>query len=155
MELEKENKFIEKFGLFFEKSGRIPRIGGKIFAYLLICKPKEQTSGQIVKRLNIAKSSFSSMINILIEKQVVEEITFPGKRSRHYKIKQGGWENLFLTGLSRVTSIRALFQEGKGLLKGENKETMKRIDELDRLYKFFEDEIPEMINRWKKYNRGK
>ena len=153
MNIEKENQFLEKFGLFLEKSRRIPRIGGKIYAYLLICKPEEQNATQIIKRLKIAKSSFSSMIKIFVEKQVVEEITFPEKRSRYYKIRQGGWENLFLESLQRITSIRGLFQEGRSLLKGEKKEVTNRIDELDKLYNFFEDEIPEIIDKWKKYNK--
>lgn len=153
MNITKEDQFIEKFGTFFEKSGRIPRIAGKIFAYLLICPTEEQTAQQIIKRLKIAKSSFSSMIKILIDKQVVEEITMPEKRSRYYRIKQGGWEKLFLAGLSRIASIRGLLQEGKYLINGERKGVINRIEELDKLYNFFEDEIPELIKKWKKYNK--
>ena len=145
-----EQKFIEKFGLFFEKSGRLSRIGGKIFAYLLISDPPEQSAKQICRELNIAKSSFSTNINLLIERQAVRESTRPGERSTYYEFKADAWEELFIEGLQKLTAIRGLFSEGKLLLKGKKPSNRKRLDQLDEFYAFFENEIPFLVKKWRK-----
>ena len=80
MDLQKENQFIEKFGLFFEKSGRIPRIGGKMFAYLLICIPEEQTAGQIIKRYSGLEPRIA--LNYLLEDN--NSIKFSYNRVRQF-----------------------------------------------------------------------
>ena len=146
-----EIEFIEKFGLFFEKGSSFPRIAGKIFAYLLICNPAEQTQEQIANSLNIAKGSVSTMIRMLIQTEILEEFTKHGVRSKFYRIRNGGWENLFLTKLQKMGTVRNLLGEGKLLLNGEPEELTKRIDDMDNLYAFFEREIPLLITKWEKY----
>lgn len=147
----KQEKFIEKIGLFFEKSGRMPRIAGKIFAYLLICDPSKQTAKQIYDSLNITKSSFSSNISLLIQKSAIIESTRLGERSKYYELKIDGWEELFLKGLKRITTVRHIFSEGKAIVKNKNPQIKKRLNEIDKLYHFFEIEIPNLIKKWKKY----
>jgi DNA-binding transcriptional regulator GbsR (MarR family) len=144
-------EFVEKFGLFIEKSGSFPRIAGKIFAYLLICEPPEQTQQEIAENLNIAKGSASNMIKLLIQTQIIEEFTKPKLRAKLYRIQEGGWEQLFLTKLQRLAVVRNLLEEGRGLLKNKPKELSRRINNLDNLYSFFEKELPTIIS---KYNRS-
>lgn len=148
-----EDEFIEKFGLFLEKNSSFPRIAGKIYGYLLICEPPEQSARQLVERLNITKSSVSSMMRLLLQAQLVEELNLPGKRPRHYRIKSGAWEELFMGNLKALASARSLFGEGLSLL--DNKESKKRIEDLDELYAFFEKKMPSIIDEWKKYKGSK
>lgn len=145
-----EIEFIEKFGLFFEKSSSFPRIAGKIFGYLLICNPPEQTQRQISESLKIAKGSVSTMIKLLTQTQILEEFTKPNFRPKYYRLREGGWEKLFLTKLQHLSVVRNLLGEGKTLLNNRPKELVKRIDDLDNLYDFFEKELPNLISKWKK-----
>ncbi|WP_424358580.1 GbsR/MarR family transcriptional regulator [Methanocella sp. MCL-LM] len=148
-----EDEFIEKMGLFFEKSSRFPRIAGKIFAFLLISDPPEQTAGQICERLLIAKSSVSTMMSLLVRGHVVEELTRPGERPVYYRLKKGGWEEMFLLKLQSMTAIRSLLKEGKVVLDGKDPELAARIEDLDGLYAFLEAEIPVLIEKWKDSRR--
>lgn len=143
-----EIEFIEKFGFFIEKSGSFPRIAGKIFAYLLICDPPEQTQQEIAETLNIAKGSASTMIKLLTKSEIVDEFTKSNFRSKFYRIREGGWERLFLTRLQRVAVVRNLLKEGKGLLNRKPQNLSKRINDLDKLYLFFEKELPNIISKY-------
>jgi len=150
-----EIQFIEKYGLFFEKNSSFPRIAGKIFGYLLICNPPEQTQQQIAESLNIAKGSASTIIKLLVQTQILEEFTKPNIRPKYYRIRQGGWEKLFLTKLQHLSVVRTLLGEGRNLLSKKPKELVKRIDDLDNLYDFFEKELQILISKWNKLNNNK
>jgi len=156
MELKnQEIQFIEKFGLFFEKSSSFPRIAGKIFGYLLICNPPEQTQQQIAESLSIAKGSASTIIKLLVQTQILEEFTKPNFRPKYYRIIDGGWEKLFLKKLQHLSIVRKLLGEGKTLLNDKPKELTKRINDLDNLYSFFEKELPILISKWNKLKNNK
>lgn len=145
-----EDEFIENFGLFMESHSIFPRIAGRIYGYLLISDPPHQSAKDLVDRLLITKSSVSSMMRLLLQSKLVEEINLPGKRPRYYRIKERGWENIFLENLQALSAVRALLGEGRSLLDNREAEMLDRIEELDELYAFFEKEMPPLIERWKK-----
>lgn len=146
---DKEQIFIEKLGLHFETHINFPRIAGKIFAYLLISDPPEQTAKQITQKLQISKSSFSSMARLLIQTELLEEITKPGERSRYYKIKEGVGEQSFTKRLESLTRVRDILKGGRSLLEGKNPKLIRRIDDLDEAYAFYEDGLSTMIAKWR------
>lgn len=145
-----EDEFIEKFGLFLENNSIFPRIAGRIYGYLLICGPPHQSAKELVERLHITKSSVSSMMRLLLQSKLVEEINITGERSRYYRIKKRGWENIFLENLQALSSVRKLLGEGLSLLENRDAKLLNRLEELDELYAFFEKEMPSLIERWKK-----
>ncbi|UCE95792.1 MAG: transcriptional regulator [Candidatus Bathyarchaeota archaeon] len=143
-----ENTFIEKFGLYFESYTLYPRIAGRIFGYLLICNPPHKSAKQIAVQLRIAKSSVSSMMRLLMQSRLVEQVSIPGERPRYYRIREGGWGEMFLRRLQGLSAVRELLSEGLELLKGKDPMLRERIEELDGLYEFFENEIPSISRRW-------
>lgn len=148
--LVEQEESIEKIGSFIEKNTKLPRIAGKIFGYLLICEPSEQTAKQIIEKLNIAKSSVSSMMKLLIQTNLVEEITKSRERSKFYKIKEKGWEEMLLKKLEDLTNIKVLFGNNNFQLK--NPKSKNKISQLEQFYSFLENEISFLIKKWKKQN---
>lgn len=143
-----EDTFIEKFGLYFEGYTLYPRIAGRIFGYLLICEPPHQTAKQLAVRLRIAKSSVSSMMRLLMQSRLVEQVSILGERPRYYKMREGGWGEMFLRRLQGLSAVRQLLSEGLELMKNKDPALRERIKELDGLYEFFENEIPSLSRRW-------
>ena len=150
---ESEDRFIEKFGLYFEGYTLFPRIAGRIFGYLLICDPPHQTAKQLVKRLQIAKSSVSSTMRMLMQSNLVTRISIPGERPHYYKIQEGGWGRMFLRRWQALSKVRELLTEGFDSLKEKNPELRTRLGELDNLYAFFEGELPGLIKRWEVHRK--
>lgn len=152
---DKEQIFIEKLGFHFETHINFPRIAGKIFAFLLISDPPEQTAKQITQKLQISKSSFSSMARLLIQTELLEEITKPGKRSRYYKIKEGVGEQSFTKRLESLIKVREILKDGRSLLEGKNSQLACRIDDLDEAYAFYEEGLSTMITKWREQQQKK
>ncbi|MDD1716055.1 MAG: hypothetical protein LUQ01_03560, partial [Methanolinea sp.] len=125
------------------------RVAGRIFGYLLICDPPYQTPGQLVVRLRISKGAVSGMMRLLTQSGMVEEFFLPGVRSRNYRVRVGGWEDLFVKHLQRLSMVRDVLGEGRLLMKGKDPGLAARIDELDSFCAFFGSEIPLLVERWK------
>lgn len=144
-----EDDFIENFGLFLEKHNMFPRIAGKIYGYLLVCDPPHQSANELIDRLHITKSSVFSMLRLLLKLKLIEVVSVPGERSLHYKVKERGWENIFLENLQALSAGRTLLGKGLSLLENRDDKLQNRIQELNELYAFFEKEMPPLIERWK------
>lgn len=146
-----EDQFIERFGLFFEGYSMYPRIAGRIFAYLLICDPPNQSAKQLTERLQISKSSVSGMMRLLLQANVVEQVSIPRVRERFYRVREKGWEQMFFRRLKTLAAVRELLVEGITLLQDKNAASRVRIEVLDAWYSFFEKEIPLLTQRWEEY----
>jgi|SRR5665648_495119 len=146
-----EDEFIENFGLFLEKHNMFPRIAGKIYGYLLVCDPPQQSANELMDRLHITKSSVFSMLRLLLNLKLVEGLSMPGERSLYYKVKERGWENIFLENLQALSACRTLLGKGLSLLENRDAKLQNRIEELDELYAFFEKEMPPLIERWNRF----
>lgn len=147
---EEEDLFIEKFSQLFQAYTMFPPVAGRIFGYLLICDPPYKTASQLVERLSIAKSTVSTIMRPMIQVGFMEEFTLPGERSRMYRIRETGWEELFLKKISGLSEIRMLLEDGRKILKGKPHTLSKRIDEMHSMYAFFEREIPPLVEHWKR-----
>ena len=45
------------------------------------------------------------MIKMLLQTHMIDEVSIPGERSRYYKIKIDGWEELFIQKLKGITAM--------------------------------------------------
>ncbi len=149
-----EDLFIEKFAAIFENYSAYPRVAGRIFGYLLICDPPYQSPGQLVTRLRISKSTVSGMVRLLTQTGMIEEFFLPGARSRNYRVRVEGWEDLFMKQLKGLSLVRDVLGEGRMLMKEKDPGLIARIDTLDSLYAFFESELPLLLVRWRRGKRS-
>jgi DNA-binding transcriptional regulator GbsR (MarR family) len=148
------DEFIEQFGLIFEQSG-IPRMAGRVFGRLLIADPPHQNMTELQEDLQASKSSISSMTRLLIEMGLLEQISLPGERQRHYQVVSGGWEKLFMRRLMMVRAVLELLDEGKELVSQQPPESQLRLHEMHELYAFMAHELPLLMEKWRKqHERG-
>jgi len=139
-------QFTEEMGIFFEKTG-FPRMAGRIWGWLLVCDPPEQTAAQIAEALQASRGSISTMTRLL---QVwgVERVGVPGKRGGFYRIKTGSFVKLLHTEAGMFSEIRSLAERGLEALENEPPEVRERLIEGRDLFAFIEKEYPLLIDKW-------
>ncbi len=139
-------EFAEAMGIFFEKTG-FPRMAGRIWGWLLICDPPEQTAAQIAETLQASRGSVSTMTRLL---QIwgVERIGIPGKRGGCYRIRSGSFVRLLHTEAQMFAEIRGLAERGLGVLQNEPPQLRARLREGYDLFTFVEREYPALIEKW-------
>lgn len=144
-------QFTEEMGIFFEKTG-FPRMAGRIWGWLLVCDPPEQTAGQIAEALQASRGSISTMTRLL-RVWGVERVGVPGKRGGYYRIKPGSFVKLLHTEAGIFSEIRSLAERGLEALKNEPSRVRERLMEGRDLFAFVEKEYPRLIEKWRQQRK--
>lgn len=142
-----KTQFVEEMGLMFESVG-LPRMAGRIFGWLLISSPQQQSSGELAERLQASKGSISSMTRLLIQLSLIERVSLPGDRRDHFQIKPNSWSHMTEQRLAQITAFRKLAEKGLGLLKGYPPQLQNRLQEMHDIHAFWERELPILNQRW-------
>lgn len=89
-----QERMVEQMGIFFEKSGFTP-LHGRVVAYLLLAEPPHKDFYEIQGFLKASKSSISAALKALLNRNLVEYITFSGDRKRYFRMNMKCWmENM-------------------------------------------------------------
>ncbi len=147
-------QFIEEIGLYYEDIG-LSRTAGRILGQLLICNPPEQTMPDLVKALNVSKSSISTETRMLIRFGLIERVRLPGDRKDSYRISTDIWERAFKEKLFQLSIFRQLAQKGLKLMKNEPPQHKQRLQQMHDIYAFYEKEMPKLLDKWEKKKRKK
>ncbi|MCB9134001.1 MAG: hypothetical protein H6636_01145 [Anaerolineales bacterium] len=82
----------------------VPRTASRILAYLLVSEVPEQSMQDVVVALQLSKSSVSSAIQTLLQFQLIERVSLPGKRPDFYRVGPGLWRNLIQTRTAHMAA---------------------------------------------------
>jgi DNA-binding transcriptional regulator GbsR (MarR family) len=143
-----QQRFIEEFGLFVEGIG-LPRMAGRILAWLLICDPPEQTMQELTTALQASKSSISTMTRLLIQFRMVERISLPGERRDYYRTPPDFWERWLEDSVNKIAEFRKMAARGLALLDGQPPEQRRRLQAMHDVYLLLEEEYPRLVEQWK------
>lgn len=147
-----EQQFTEDFGLFFEHLG-VPRMAGRILAWLLICDPPEQSMHDLVAALGASKSSISTMTRMLISFRLIERVRLPGERRDFYRVRPDLWRRSLDDAQRKFEGFREMAERGLNLLEGESAQRRARVQEMHDIYDFLTREFPGLVDRWEEEGR--
>ncbi|HSN93200.1 MAG TPA: hypothetical protein VLS93_18365 [Anaeromyxobacteraceae bacterium] len=144
--------WVEELAMALEQDG-LPRMAGRIFGWLLVCDPPEQTLEDLAAALHGSKASMSTMTRLLAGAGLVERMRPAGARRDAYRIRSGQWEALWRSRLELVGQVMALLERGRELVAGRRPEARRRIEELHEQYAWFGKELPRLLQRWGRERR--
>src|SRR5262249_22486302 len=93
-----EAEFVDRLGLFFEVLGAT-RTMGRLYGWLLICDPPQQSLTKLAEALSVSKASISTVARQLQEGGMVERLPSPS-RQHLYRVTPGGFTSVLETQLS-------------------------------------------------------
>lgn len=140
-------RFIEEVGLMFELVG-LPRMSGRIFGWLLICEPQQQSHSELADVLKASKGSISTMTRLLIQIGFIERISLPGDRRDYFQIKPHAWTQLTKQRIAQITAFKELAQRGIELMGTAPPRMKERLKEMRDIHAFWERELPLLDQRW-------
>jgi DNA-binding transcriptional regulator GbsR (MarR family) len=148
-----EDRFIEEIALYFEDHG-LPRMAGRVLAWLLICEPALQSMQQVGDRLSASKGSISTTLRMLMQLGLVEKTTSPAQRRDLYRLTPDFTERLLAMNLRRFIEFRKIAARGLSLLDGMSEEQRARIQEMHDLNLFLEHRFPSLVEQWHSEKSG-
>ena len=76
-----EEQFVAEMGQFLGASGMTP-MGGRMWGWLLICDPPEQTADDLATALRASRGAISGTARMLETAGMIKRLTRPGDRRR-------------------------------------------------------------------------
>jgi DNA-binding transcriptional regulator GbsR (MarR family) len=142
--------FVDRMGLFFEMTGG-PRTMGRVYGWLLICDPPQQSLTQLATALSVSKASVSTVARQLQEGGLIERL--PSATRQHlYRVTPGGFTTVLNVQLSRMQMGIDAAEFGLSLLDEDRKEQRERLEDFRDFCQFStQDYRNEFMQRWIDY----
>ena len=140
-------EFVEDVGLAMDGAG-LPRAAGRVFGWLLVCDPPEQTATDLIEALESSTGGVSQSLRLLIHFKFVERFGRPGDRRSYYRVAPGAWERVMAAQQADTIRFRQLGERGLELLASAPGQRRRRLSEMTAFYSFLEKEMPALMQRW-------
>jgi hypothetical protein len=139
--------FVEAFAQMLSQQG-LPRMAGRMWAWLLICDPPQQTAAQLATELHASRGTISDTARLLHNAGLISRTTRPGDRREYFSVPPGAVRTLMQGRLPGVIAMRRLADEGLQLLADKSPAQRTRLQEVRDVYAFFERELPAMLEQF-------
>ena len=98
-----QRDFIDRLGFYYESYG-IPRMGGRILGYILLCD-SPISAEHISSTLSISRASVSTNLRLLMNYGFIEKKMLQQGRTDFYVMAESAWENALA---ARINGFRSL-----------------------------------------------
>ena len=144
-------QFIDACGDWWSKSYGLPRVTGRVLAWLLVCEPAEQTAAQLAEALDASKGSISTATGMLVRARLVDRLHIRGERADRFRVRPEAWDDQVKDqGVREARAVLALGLEALGDAPAPRR---ARLEELDGFYAWWESRMPELWDEWQEYKR--
>jgi DNA-binding transcriptional regulator GbsR (MarR family) len=145
--------FIDAFAHLMQSQRGLPLIGGRIFAFLLVCEPAEQTAAQIADGVGASLGTVSSMTRLLLSARLIERVRRRGERSAIYLIAPDAMSSITRATLEATRTAREMTERGLALMADRPPVAKARLQDLRDVYLIFEQSIPPLLDGWERRRR--
>ncbi|QIS19460.1 GbsR/MarR family transcriptional regulator [Nocardia terpenica] len=149
-----EAEFVGRMGLLFEMLGG-SRTMGRVYGWLMICDPPEQSLPELAEALSVSKASVSTTARQLQEGGLLERLPSAGRRHT-YRVTAGGFTAVMSVQLARMQMGVATADFGLSMLGEERTEQRERLQDFRDFYQFCaQDYRDEFMQRWIDYRAAR
>jgi DNA-binding transcriptional regulator GbsR (MarR family) len=144
---DREAAFVEAMGRMLGQSG-LPPIAGRMWGWLLICEPPQQSAADLAEHLHASRGSISGAARVLETAGLVRRATRRGDRREYFSVPAGFTRAFVESQVPRLRAFRQLTEEGLELLNDRPASVRERVQEVHDLYEYFEQVYPRMLEQF-------
>jgi len=144
---EDEATFVEAMGQFLGSSGMTP-MAGRMWGWLLICEPPEQSAADLAEALRASRGSISGTARLLATAGMIRRTTRRGDRREYFSVPLGALESLIAGAGDSYRRFRELTEQGLIVMADRPPEARARLQEVHDVYAFYEREHPTVLQRF-------
>lgn len=127
-------------------------MAGRVFGYLLVCDPAEQTAAELAEALDASKGSISGATGMLVRGKLVDRLHVRGERADRFRVRPDAWDDQVRD--QGAGQARALVAQGLEALANEPAVRRARLEELNAFYTWWEARMPALADEWQEYKRN-
>jgi hypothetical protein len=145
-------RFVGASGEWWSKAYGLPPMTGRVFAWLLVCDPAEQTAAQLAEALDASKGSISGATGMLVRAGLVDRLHVRGERADRFRVRLDAVDEQLGRG---VVEERALLAQGLEALEGEPPARRARLEQMDEFYAWWQSRLPLLSEEWQEHRRSR
>jgi DNA-binding transcriptional regulator GbsR (MarR family) len=142
-----ESRFVEEMGQFLASLGMTP-MAGRMWGWLLICEPAEQTAAEIAEALQASRGAISGTARILGNAGLVRRATKPGDRREYFSAPPEALDSMLASAASIYRQMRTIAERGLAAIGDRPANEQARLQEFRDVMAFVELEVPVLIGRF-------
>jgi DNA-binding transcriptional regulator GbsR (MarR family) len=148
-----EAAFVEEIGQFLGSSGMTP-MAGRMWGWLLICDPPEQSASDLTAALHASRGAISGTARLLTTAGMIRRTGRRGDRREYFSAPPGALEALLAGAGASFRRFRLITANGLAVLAARPPSEKARLQEIHDAYEFFEREYPALIERYLNQRAG-
>src|SRR3954468_24032339 len=142
-----ESQFVEEMGQVLASYGMTP-MAGRMWGWLLICDPPEQTAADLSEALHASRGSISGTARILATAGMIRRGTRRGDRREYFSVAPETFEQ-FLASAGRIyRQFREIAERGLTAIDDRPAASKERLEEFRDMFAFVETEVPTLVDRF-------
>jgi len=141
-------RFVERCALTLTEAG-IPRMPARVFVVLLVSDDGRRTAAELAEMLKVSPAAVSNAVRYLQQVRLAVREREPGERRDHYRLYNDTW---YEAVTQRDEMLRRWQEDMRGGIEAVGADTPagRRLEETRRFYAFLLDEMPRLMERWRK-----
>ena len=106
-----QSAFVEEMGQYLASYGMTP-MAGRMWGWLLICEPPEQTAAEIAEALQASRGAISGTARILTSAGMVRRTTRPGDRREYFSAPPEALDSMLTSASATYRRLREIAERG-------------------------------------------
>ena len=139
-----EGQFVDEMGHFLSSVGMTP-MSGRMWAWLLICEPPEQTAAEIAEALHASRGAISGTARLLATSGLIRRSTRRGDRREYFSAPPEGLDSLLGSAAGIYQQMRSIAERGLEAVADRSVASRTRLQEFHDVMAFVEREVPRVI----------
>ncbi len=142
-----ESRFVEEMGQYLGSLGMTP-MAGRMWGWLLVCDPPEQTAAEMAEALKASRGAISGTARILSTAGMIRRSTRRGDRREYFSAPPEALESLMRNGGRIYTELAQIAERGLESIADRPPQARERLAEMRDLITFVAVEIPLLVERF-------
>ncbi|HEX6140706.1 MAG TPA: MarR family transcriptional regulator [Candidatus Limnocylindria bacterium] len=150
---DEEGEFVEAMGQFLAGYGMTP-MAGRLWGYLLICDPPEQTAEQVARALHASRGAISGTVRLLEPIGFLRRSRRRGDRREYLSTPPGTFMAFVGNAGAIYGRLRQIIEQGLDASSGRPPPLRERLEEAHEFVAYIEREMPALLERFVKERTG-
>ncbi len=144
---EEQAAFVEAMGQYMGGYKLTP-VAGRLWAWLLICEPQEQTAGELAEALQASRGAISGAAAFLSTVGMIRRSRRRGDRREYFSAPPGTFNAILRNAGAAYQRLAEITQAGLGAMAGRPPAARARLEEVHDATVFINTEFPALIDRY-------
>ena len=149
-----QSDFIEEMGQFLGGYGMTP-MAGRMWGWLLLCEPPEQTAAEIAEALQASRGAISGTARILTQAGFIRRTTKRGDRREYFSSPPEALDSMLSNAAVIYRRLREIAEHGLAAAEDSSPSVQARLHEFRDIAAFIELEVPRAIDGFLKERASK